>query len=279
MNRRTGVVVVPAGIATADVGVVARAAVVVLVVRAVVAVVLADLAEAEALVVLALAVVLADLVVRAEAEARRVPMVQSSPGTVRPGMKAVRRRVADQAGHCRVHQTSASTPRMPMPRATLVLLAIRASTSAAVPGLRKEIVPRAAQGPTVLLVARHKAMADATTAVPTVVRVPRTPPVVRVAAAVRATDAVDLDPDLVRARARAGRKAADRSRRATIAIGVALVEVAGTSLPSSPRRHRIQQLPRPSPWCRPRPSQRLRHRLPPLSKTPVRRRPTANPSQ
>jgi len=157
VNRRTGVVVVPVGIATADVGVGVRAAVVV---RAVaVAVVLAALAaarvEAEALVVLALAVVLADLVVRAEAEARRVPMVQSSPGTVRPGTKVVRRRVADQAGHCRGPQTSASTPRMPMPRATLVLLAIRASTSAAVPGLRKEIVPRAAQGPTVLLVARH----------------------------------------------------------------------------------------------------------------------------
>jgi hypothetical protein len=162
-------------------------------------------------------------------------------------------------------------PTIRMPRATLVRLAIRASTSAVL-GLRREIVPRAAQGPTVLLVARHKAMADATTAVPTVVRVPRTPPVVPVAAVVRAT--VDVDLDLVQAD-RVGRKAADRSRRAMIAIGVALVEVAGTSLPSFPRRHRIPQLPRPSLWCRQRPfHSRLRH----LPKTPARPRLTANPS-
>src|SRR5664279_4906627 len=231
-NHRTRVVVVPAGIGTADVGVVVRAVVVVLAVRAV-AVALAARAVAGVLVVRA---------ARAEAEARRVPMVQSLPGTVRPGTKAVRRRVADLVGRCRVPQTSAPMPRMPMPRATLALLAIRASTSAVL-GRHREIVPRAAQGPKVLLVGRHKATADATTAVPTVVRVPRTPPVVLVAA-VRATAAVDLDLDLdlVRVRARAGRKAADRSRRAAIAIGAVLVEVAGTSLPSR-RRSRIRQLP------------------------------------
>ncbi len=213
------------------------------------------------------------LVVPAEARAPRVPMVQSSRATARLGTKVVRRHGADLAGPCRVRQTSASTPRMPMPRATLVLLVIRASTNAVVRDLRREIVHRAAQGPKVLLAARHKAMADATTAVPTVVHVPRTPPVVRVAAAVRATVAVDLVLVLELVPARAGRKAADRCRRAAIAVGVVLVEVAGTSLPF-PRRRRTQQLPRPSPWHRPR----LRPRPWPLPKTPAHRRPTANPS-
>ena len=272
MNRSTGVVVVPVGIATAAVGAV-QVGLVAPVVRAV-AVVRAGRVVAVVLVVRAV------LVVPAEAEDRRVLMVRSSPGTVRPGTKAVKRREAVLAGPCRVPQTSASMPTMRMPRAALVLRAIRASTSAAL-GLRRETVHRAARVPKVLAAVRHKAMADATIVAPTVVRVPRMPPVVPVGVVVvvvvvvvvagRPTAAVDL----VRAD-RAGRKVTDRSRRATIATGVVVVAVVGTSPPLS-RRHRIWQLPRPSPCLRLR-----RHRcrrLWHLPKTLARPRRIRNPSR
>jgi hypothetical protein len=214
----TGVAVVPVGIATAGVGVV-QAGHVVPVAQAV-AVVQVDLAAQ----VVAVAVVLVALAVPAEAGARREHMVQSSPGIVRPETKAVRRRVAGRAGPCRVPKMSASMPTMRIRRAARVRLAIPASTSAVL-GLRREIGLRAARDPKVLLAARRKARAGATTVVvPTVVLVPRMPPVVLVVAAVRAMAAVDL------VRARAGRKA-DLRLRATIAIGAVAVAVDGTSPP------------------------------------------------
>jgi hypothetical protein len=164
-------------------------------------------------------------------------------------------------------------PTMRMPRAALVLRAIRASTSAAL-GLRRETVHRAARVPKVLAAVRHKAMADATIVAPTVARVPRMPPVVPVVvvvvvAAGRPTAAVDL----VRAD-RAGRKATDRNRRATIATGVVVVAVAGTSPPLS-RRHRIWRLLRPSPCLRRHRCRRLWH----LPKTSARPRRIRNPSR
>jgi hypothetical protein len=224
VNRSTDAtvaVVVPVGIATADVGVV-RAGRVALAVQAVVVV-----QVALAALVVAVAVVRAVLValaVPAEAEVRREHMVQSSPGTVRPETKAVRRRVAGLVGPCRVPRTNASTPTTRIRRAALVLRAIPASTSAVL-GLRREIVHRAARDPKVPLAARRKAMAGATTVVvPTVGLVPRMPPVVLVVVAVRAMVAVDP------VRARAGRKA-DLSPRATIAIGAVAAAADGTSPP------------------------------------------------
>ena len=266
MNRSTdatGVVVVPVGIATADVGVAqaGREVPAGLGVQAV-AVVPAGLAAAVVLAVRAAAVVLVALAVRAEAEVRRAPMVRSSPGIVRPGTKAVKRRVAELAGHCRVRQTNASMPTMPIPREALVLRAIRVSTNAVL-GLRRVIVHRAAQGPKALVPARHKATAGATIVAPTGVRVPRTPPVVPVVVAVRQTGAVDLVRD------RAVQKATDHSRRAMIATGVVAVAVAGTSLPF-PSRYKIQQVLRPSQH----PCRRLRHQ----PKTRARRRRIPNPS-
>ena len=258
----TGVGAVPVGIATADVDVVPVA-------RVGPAVRVVDVGPAVQAAVAVVRVGPAVQAVLAEAEVQRVPMVQSSPGIARPGTKAVRHRVAELAGRCRVPKTNASMPTMPIPREALVRRAIRASTSAVL-ALRRAIVHRAAHVPKVPVAARPKAMADEiiVAPVPTVVRVRRTPPVVPVVAAVRATAAVAL------VRARADRKAKGRKRRAAIATGVVVVAVAGMS-PSLPSRQRRQRPSRPSPYHRLR--QHRYRRLRRLPKTPARPRRIRNP--